>query len=415
MRNSELILKELDAKIEAIRALRDSFKDGEKPTDEQNKDWKASLAAKRDLEAELEMSEEAESFEKAEKIRLIQTAGKVAGSGAGRSTNDKEDNDISKFSFTRAISSLYGEKVDGIEGEMLQEGANENRGIGKAARGVVIPSTVLNHCSVKNRANIVINGTGGVQATSFLDNVYANTILGDLGVDRIDAVLDQRIPIIGKVTSTWEGETDAAADGGAALSKADLTPVRLASYVNFSKQASMQHADSLESSLRRNIAKSVGETVEKSVFTSVAGAPAYLGTGKTPVTGATMQALVNALVEEIMGNNHFNNSCKFAITHQLYGEVMNAVQVTGVSALVGATEKIHNMLYKFSTQIADITNPVSYFGDWSYLKMAQFGGVEVLFDPYTQSRNGMDSLVLNSYWDHALALDAAVSVGGYTG
>jgi len=72
---------------------------------------------------------------------------------------------------------------------------------------------------------------------------------------------------------------------------------------------------------------------------------------------------------------------------------------------------IMGIVAKFSNQIADITNPAVYYGDWSKVQVAQFGGVEILMDPYTQAIKGTNRLILNSYWDMALVQDAAISVG----
>ena len=102
---------------------------------------------------------------------------------------------------------------------------------------------------------------------------------------------------MGAVTTQWEGETDAAADGGSAMSKKDLAPKRLASFVDFSKQAAMQSNESLESALRNSIAQSLGAKLEYAVFTddSANGAYDYLGNGKTPVTNANITNLMMAL------------------------------------------------------------------------------------------------------------------------
>ena len=54
---------------------------------------------------------------------------------------------------------------------MAQEGEREMAAIGRSSNGIVIPAMVL------NRAVITENGTTGVEAQSFVDAVYANTIL----------------------------------------------------------------------------------------------------------------------------------------------------------------------------------------------------------------------------------------------
>lgn len=362
------------------------------------------------------ISDEIETAEKREKaIEAVETrnASNLAGNPASRSEEKEIDKIKETYSFGKAIRAAYGlGKLDGVENEMNEEGLTEMRNVGKAASGIVIPGKLL------ERANVVTNGTAGVDTMSFVDAVYASTILGDLGVTRTSTTQDQRIPIIGAVTTQWEGEVDPAADGGSALSKVDLTPTRLASYVNYSKQAAMQHNDSLENALRRNIAMSLAAKIEYAVFTddTTAGGPADIGAGKTAVTSASVNGMVLALMEQVIGNNHNKGNLGFAVSHSLFSELYQSVLVSGVSPLV-QNELIMGKKFKVSSQIADIATGQEsiYYGDWSKLQMAQFGGVEILVDPYTQAVSGMNRLVLNSYWDFALVQGAAISVAGYTG
>jgi HK97 family phage major capsid protein len=347
--------------------------------------------------------EELPKTEKLEEIRM-----KAANlSGAPVASVSKEEREIVKdFSFGKAVRAAFGGKLEGVEAEMAQEGEKEMHAIGRSSNGIVIPSMIL------NRAVITENGTSGVEQQSFVDAVYANTILGDLGVTRIATSTDQRIPILGAVSTQWETEVSDAIDGGSAMSKKDLAPRRLAAYVDYSKQAAMQANSSLETALRNSIAQAVGAKVEYALFTddTANGAFEWLADGKTPVTNASISALVLALIEEVQGNNHNRGNLGFALSNDVFSDVYAAAQVSGVSPLI-VNEMIMGMMAKFSNQIADITNPAVYYGDWSKVQVAQFGGVEILMDPYTQAIKGTNRLILNSYWDAALIQANAISVG----
>ena len=137
-----------------------------------------------------------------------------------------------------------------------------------------------------------------------------------------------------------------------------------------------------------------------------------MGDGKTAVTNADITDLMMALVEEVQSNNHNRGNLGFAISNDLFTEVYTAAQVSGVNPLI-INEMIMGVMSKFSNQIADITNPAVYYGDWSKVQIAQFGGVEILMDPYTQAIKGTNRLILNSYWDAALVQNSAISVGTF--
>jgi len=401
MRNSKVIREEIGEVKTSLDAL-------ENLVSEENRDFSEDEKVSFDTNMErlTELVDELPKVEKEEEIRM--KAANLGGSPVVAETKEEKEI-VREFSFGKAVRAAFGGKLDGVELEMAQEGQKEMTAIGRSANGVVIPSMIL------NRAVITENGTSGIETQSFVDAVYANTILDDLGVTRVTSTTDQRIPILGAVTTQWEGETDAAADGGSAMSKKDLAPKRLASYVDFSKQAAMQSNESLESALRNSIAQAVGAKVEFALFTddSANGSYNYLGQGKTAVTNANITNLMMALVEEVQSNNHNRGNLGFAISNDLFSDVYTAAQVSGVNPLI-INEAIMGVKAMFSNQIADIASkPVVYYGDFSKIQIAQFGGVEILVDPYTQAVSGTNRLILNSYWDAALIQSDAISVGNF--
>lgn len=347
-------------------------------------------------------------LEKEEEVRL--KAASLAGSKIEK-PEEREIEKISKdFSFGEAVRAAYGGKLEGVTLEMHQEGEREMRSIGKGANGIVIPNAIL------NRAVVTENGTTGVETQNFVQAMYAKTILSDLGVTRITTSEDSRVPIIGAVSTQWETETSDAIDGGTVTTKVDFTPKRLAAFVDYSKQAALQANYSVEGALREAFVQAIAAKFEYAVFTddSANGAYNYLGNGKTPVDAGSMEALALALIEEVKSNNHDRGNLGFAISNDLFSEMYQAVRVTGVAPLL-MNEMIMNIPTRFSNQIADITaKPVAYYGDWSKFQAVQFGGIEILADPYTQAIGGKTRLVLNSYWDAGLVQDAAISVGTYT-
>lgn len=400
MRNSKVIREEIGEVKTSLDALENLVSDENRDFSEEEK-----VSFDTNMERLTELVDELPKVEKEEEIRM--KAANLGGSPVVAETKEEKEI-VREFSFGKAVRAAFGGKLDGVELEMAQEGQKEMNAIGRSANGVVIPSMIL------NRAVITENGTSGIETQSFVDAVYANTILDDLGVTRVSTTTDQRIPILGAVTTQWEGETDAAADGGSAMTKKDLAPRRVASYVDYSKQAAMQHNESLESALRNSIAQSLGSKIEYAVFTddSANGAYDYLGDGKTPVTNANITNLMMALVEEVQSNNHNRGNLGFAISNDLFNEVYTAAQVSGVNPLI-IDEAIMGVQAKFSNQIADITNPAVYYGDFSKVMIAQFGGVEILVDPYTQAISGTNRLILNSYFDMKLVQGSAISVGTF--
>jgi HK97 family phage major capsid protein len=364
------------------------------------------MAKVESLKSDLERAEKLEAF------RADQAA-KVAANAAGAATTDKPMDEAAKrFSFTRAIDGLLSGNITGLEREIAAEGAKEMRAVGGevSGNGIVVPLAML------QRAVVAINGTAAVENQSFEQGIYANTILGELGVTRLTSTSDSRIPILGQVTTEWETETGDANDGGSALSKKDLAPRRLAAFVDYTKRAAMQHNESLEALLVSSIQQAVAAKIEKAVFTDESAAGAYkpIFDGKTAKTASTLTAVVMAIVQEVMDENQNRGNLGFAASSKLFSDLMVAAQIANVNPLV-VNSQIMGAILRFSTQMAQIsTKDVIYYGDWSKLQIAQFGGIEILVDPYTQATKGTTRLVLNSYFDSVLVRGGAISVGRLT-
>jgi hypothetical protein len=47
------------------------------------------------------------------------------------------------------------------------------------------------------------------------------------------------------------------------------------------------------------------------------------------------------------------------------------------------------------------------FGNWADLLMGQFGGLDIVVDPYTQATNTLLRIVVNSWWDIAIRHSAS--------
>lgn len=412
-------VKELTENLEAKKQeARDFVKglEGETLTDEQRASIDSLTDEVEALKGDLERAKRLEEITKVEAKKAANAAGAAPSTSEERELQKMADN----FTFGEAVRAAYGvAKDEGYVKEIRQMGEEEARRIGKSTNGISIPSSIYTRMPEK-RANVTENTTTGIVNTDFVQSVYARTVLGRAGATFISAVQDTRVPIIGKVSTQWEGEVDSSADSGSSTTKVDLTPIRLSGYVNYSKQAALQANYSLEGALRNAFEMAIAEKFDYACFTddSSNGAFNYLGNGKTPVTGThdTAWKLAKAVYEEVLGNNHNVEIGAFVASSTLWGEFQEAVKATGVSAVVGDDGRILTHPLLFSTQVADIeSNKASlYFGDFSRVMAAQFGPIDLMVDPYSVATSGMDRLVLNSFWDMALVQDAAISVAGFT-
>ena len=90
-----------------------------------------------------------------------------------------------------------------------------------------------------------------------------------------------------------------------------------------------------------------------------------------------------------------------------YSTVKSLAQVNAVSPLYDNRDKTLNGYFSFITSNlnsgvgVDATKTAALFGDFSKVHIAQFGGLDILFDPYTNSAKGLPRMVITSLVDAA--------------
>ena len=86
-----------------------------------------------------------------------------------------------------------------------------------------------------------------------------------------------------------------------------------------------------------------------------------------------------------------------------YAAVKNAVQVTGVSALYDNRDKTANGYFTFVSANVAASGASgkehALFGDFSKVHIAQFGGLDILVDPYTDGGIGQTRMIVTSLVD----------------
>ena len=397
-------IKEQNTALEALEEL--AKKEDRNLTDDETKTYDEGVSNLDKLNTELER------VAKNEEVRKQAARNANIVGGASVSKESKEEKEVKRrYSLSRAIMGGFNEKLDGVEREMHEEAKREfARNSNIVTNGnIFVPQMLM------TRANITENNTAGIDVGLFEGGLHAQSVTNGWA-QNFQSVSDLRIPVITATALAWEGETDAAADGGSALSKLDLSPTRMSGYVHVSKQTLMQHNQSVEAALIDDIQRAVSAKLDYAIFTADSPGPTDIKNGKTEVEKSSANELAMALIEEVMGNNALKGNLGFISSHSLFAEIMTAVQVSGVSPLItGMNIGGYPVRFTSQAEVVDTTKETIYFGDWSQLAICQFGGLDILVDPYSQAKNGMNAIVLNAFYDFGLKQAAGISVGAFTG
>ena len=335
---------------------------------------------------------------RAEKMEAeLRNAAAVSGAKIATPNTDK---DLQKFSFQGAVRAAYSGKVEGIYKEMHEEAVNESRYTGNAVKGFGIPSSVLTRAWSTSSVN-------AEEVMSFTDQLEKNLVLAGAGANTYFGINDMKFPVFSGITSSWVQEDGTGAPSSAGnLSAVTLTPKKLISVVNMTSESMMQNP-ALEGALTRQMAAQVAASLEFALLDTgdVSNAPesifADATAGPTTVTAADWVEMETDCLA--LGVNREGARMAYLLDMDAYKTVKTLAQVASVSPLWDNSDARLTGYYAFHTaNVADAgsaNKAHALFGDFSKVHIAQFGGLDILFDPYTNAASGLPRMVVTSLVD----------------
>ena len=368
---------------------------------------------------------------------------------AGERTPDlgkDQKRDIQKFRLMDlARMQMPGQRLDGIVRELHEEAVREARESGIALKGIGIPSYLIG----KERRDIIAGSTGtgqyGIEQNvpAYITGLYAPLLLESVAGYRGDGtpigatILRNlkgklQMPVEStKASVTWATEVENGTESTPTFAQATLDPKRVNAYIDLSSQLLFQFNDDIEMRMRSQLAYAIGNAVEDAAIEGgAASTPSGILTWITLTNsaasgqivaigasgGAPTWAMVTGLESKVenyssmpalayLTNPKARGKMKATPKTATYGDIMIMEGNTLNGYPVGVTSLVPSDLSKFNTGLSALI-----YGDWSYLYIGQWGGYDVLVDPYTQATNALVRLVVNSFWDVSVTTTSAFGV-----
>lgn len=359
--------------------------------------------------------------QKKEEVRS-QIAMNKMNTGAARKS---EENKVAeKFSFLRVLDQMSRgiapDNMTGAEGEVHQEAVRESRSNGRAILGYGLPAFMMRAQTAATAA------TAGNLIATELDSTITpalrpRTVMAQLGALQLNGLSSNLdLPIAdGLASATWEGENDANAETDPSTKLVQLRPNRLAAKTIVSKQLLVQSSFDAEAWVRGELENAVARAVDTAAIKGNSGnIDGILGTtGVSDITfsGAVSRAKLVNLITKIAVENADVANLNFLMNPIVKGELMSLETDSGSGLFVmnNANELLGYNVAVTTLVPTDIdTNKTAViFGDFSQLCVANFGGVDLLVDPYTLADTGQVKVVINSYWDVKLKHAKAFAFG----
>tara|TARA_R110002111_G_scaffold883_2_gene6458 strand:- start:164 stop:1390 length:1227 start_codon:yes stop_codon:yes gene_type:complete len=337
---------------------------------------------------------------RAEKLETIKRNSAVV-SGVVSTNVPKE---VEDYSFQSAMRAAYTGNIEGLVKEMDQEARSNARNTGQTFRGLAIPSTILTRAAVGTAA---VNAT---QTMSFTDQLEANLVMASAGANFYSGIENMKFPVISGVNSYFQPESGgSAATPTGTASSITLSPKKLISLVNVSNEALTQNV-SLEAALRRNMAQSIAAHLEKALLgeTDVTDGPDSIFLDAAAGSVAAFDAATALDLEAAVLNAGVQLEgarMAYLMNSAAYQAIKVAPMVSGVSPVYDMREKLVNSYFSFFSKNVGLhgaTDPAKssvLFGDFSKVHIAQFGGLDVLYDPYTNGATGQPRMIVTSLVD----------------
>lgn len=330
-----------------------------------------------------------------------------------------------KFSLFRAINQLAKGKdaddLDGAEGEMHQEAKREAREAGRTLEGFGLPAFQLraqDASTAATAANLISTDL----SNQFIPALRPNIVLTGLGATAFNG-LKGNVDVPGGnalATATWEGETDQAANTDPSTRLVELRPNRLAAITTLSKRLITQASLDAEAWVRNELSNAIARAVDYAGINgnggNIEGIMATTGVNEISFAGAVNRADLVNLMTIIDVNNYRSNNMAFLTSPVVKGELLNLEVDSGSGMFVMNPNNDMLLGYKVVTTTHVPTNINStktavIFGDFSQLAIANWGGVDIIVDPYVRAEYGQVRLIINSEWDVRVLQPKAFAFG----
>lgn len=395
--------------------------------DEENK-ANALISDINELRAKIDLAEKLEANEKEIAERQQRQGKRDADGGAPK--------EVRNYSFTKALRSASTGKLEGLELEMHQEGIKELRDAGVSLhddRGIIIPMAVLRNRPAEGAEKRDMTVTGGspagveggysvaTEVGSLVEYLRNRLVLPGLGARLLtDLVGNIAFPVgNADAAAAWETETGDLDESNPTMTQITLKPNRLGTFVDVSNQLLLQSSIDVQNMVIRMLLDAVAQAWQTAAINGD-GSGKPLGILQTVGIGSVVGG-TNGAVPTWAKTVELET--KVAIQNADFGRLAyltnNAVRGYWKSAAVeaGSAERIWDRLSPntpVNNYPVGVTGSVPgnltkgsasgicsaiIFGNFDHLALGQWGGMQVLPNPYTKGKSGITEMIINSFVD----------------
>lgn len=422
----QVLQEQLRSKITAQEAISNllktedrSFKDGEEKTFD-------------DLGDEIAAIEK--SIAQVQKLIAADVRAAASQAPAGPSGQSPETKAKKRYSLMRAIKrKAEGKPLDGIELEMHQEAEREMAGSGQSLRGVGVPAMMFakDDRVVEIATAEAAGGLVGTATAGMVGALRPKLMLEAAGAQMMTGLVGNLDLPVGNAlaTAAWKTEHTQEHETAPTIRTVELRPNRLTAFTEVGTQMMIQTSNSVETWIRNELSNAIARAVDMAGINGMGASnepvgilntddvhTVELGAAGGPMTRA---ALVEMITNIAVDNAEVENMA-FLMTPETRGQLQELKTDAGSGQFVWPADKsamllgyralVSNLLPKTLAKGGPLTLHGGIFGDFSNLILANWGGADLIVDPYSKSTQAIVRVVVNSFWDTAVVHPEAFSV-----
>jgi len=333
---------------------------------------------------------------------------------------NKEAKRGERFSLIKFIRESIDGKLTGIEADAAAEGAAEYQRLGLAAQGRVIPTFILARAAAGQ--NYGTNADGGYlveeMSAKYTEALRNKLVVASLGATVLTNLVGT-LPVISAsdISASWLAEAGSASVSKSTFAKATMTPHRNAATVAFTKDLLRQTSLDVENLLYEKLMNAHAQLIEEAAIAGTGSSNQPTGILNTSNIGSVAMgtnggaitwAKVVALETEVNANNANRGKLGYLTNAKVNGALKTTQRGTNLDYILSGANP--NMLngykYDFSNVVpSTLTKGTStacsamIFGNWEDLWIGEWGGLDLVADPYTLAASAEVRIVMNAWND----------------
>lgn len=344
-------------------------------------------------------------------LEAAETAERAERALAEESFRSAEKREKRRFSIVKFFNETIEGNLTGLEAKAAEEGAEEYRRLGFTQNGNVIPSFLMRDILGQSVS------TDGDALAETRPNIFMPQLDNKLAVQALGATvltgLVGKVPVVSSsaVAAEWATEGKDVAVKKINWSKSMLTPKRNVTRVAVTKDLLRQTSYDVEGYLMNLMQTAHNELVEAGVIAGAVDGPT--GILKTtgvkvieangPITWENIVALETAVNE----NNASKGRLGYLTNAKVWGAMKTTPKTAGQDRFImeeTSGNRVNGYPAEWTNLVPSADGSAMIFGNWEDLFIGEWGGVDVVIDPFTQAGSAQTVITFNA-WNDALVAE----------